>query len=135
MISSKKIVTMGQQFGFDLIGLIPAKPSADSKYLEEWLKRGYAGGMNWIRRVKKKRLNPLEIFPEAKSIVLIGINYYLQDLPDEIKNDPARGIIARYAWVEDYHKLVLKKLREFTQELSGILKQKVNYPTLLLLYL
>jgi len=118
---------MGQQFGFDLIGLIPAKPSADSKYLEEWLKRGYAGGMNWIRRVKKKRLNPLEIFPEAKSIVLIGINYYLQDLPDEIKNDPARGIIARYAWVEDYHKLVLKKLREFTQELSGILKQKVNY--------
>ncbi|PIY96766.1 MAG: tRNA epoxyqueuosine(34) reductase QueG [Candidatus Kerfeldbacteria bacterium CG_4_10_14_0_8_um_filter_42_10] len=126
MALTNEIIELQKQLGFDLIGIIPVESSKYAKNLNAWLKRGYAGEMDWIRQGKEKRLNPLEIFPEAKSVILAGINYYLQDLPDEIKNDPSRGIIARYAWHEDYHKLVVKKLEEFAGQLSGILKQKVN---------
>lgn len=127
MRESKKIITLGQQFGFDLIGIIPVKHSPNANYLEEWLKKGFAGEMEWIGRALEKRKNPLQVFPQAKSIMVLGLNYFIQDIPKELKNDPSLGIIAKYALIDDYHPVVLNHLERFTEEISKNLKKKISY--------
>jgi epoxyqueuosine reductase len=45
-------------------------------------------------------------------VVVVGLSHYTLDLPDEIKRDPSRGLIARYAWGLDYHDVMTPRLRE-----------------------
>ena len=53
--------------------------------------------------------------PDAQSVIVVGLNYYTIDLPDEVKNDPSRGLIARYAWGVDYHDVMTPRLEELAQ--------------------
>jgi epoxyqueuosine reductase len=53
--------------------------------------------------------------PNAQSIIVVGLNYYTLDLPGEVKNDPSRGLIARYAWGVDYHDVMTPRLEELAQ--------------------
>lgn len=123
---SKNIITIGRKLGFDLVGIIPITPSKYERELNTWLSQGFAGEMDWIRRGQEKRENPLKIFPKARSLIVLGVNYFFSDIPEELKNDPSRGIIARYAWFDDYHKILQDKLKEFTQRLARILKKTVQ---------
>jgi len=44
--------------------------------LEEWLQRGYHGEMSWMARDPEQRTDPRKIFPQAKSVVVVALNYY-----------------------------------------------------------
>lgn len=126
MNDSQKIILESQKAGFDLIGIIPVKPSDYKEQLDKWLKKGFAGEMDWIRRGQKKRENLLKVFPQARSIIVLAVNYFVSDIPDELKNDPSRGIIARYAWFDDYHERILKNLEELVEYGSLAIKKKIN---------
>ena len=63
--------------------------------------------MSWMERDPEKRTDPRLIFPEARSIVALALNYYT---PHEQGADLNRGKISRYAWGDDYHDLVREKL-------------------------
>lgn len=103
-----------EELGFSLVGITPAEPTTTFSKFAEWLANDYHGAMQWIHTEgrKEKRSDVRAIMPSAKTVVTLAYSYYTQDIPDEVLNDPSRGIFARYAWGRDYHKVLEKKLQQ-----------------------
>jgi len=94
--------------GFNKVGIIGAGSlEGEGRRLREWLARGYHGEMSWMARDVEKRINPREIFPQARSVVVVALNYYT---PHQHQQNPATGKVSRYAWGDDYHDVVKTKL-------------------------
>jgi epoxyqueuosine reductase len=94
--------------GFHKVGIVRAERlDEEAPRLKEWLARGHHGEMSWMARDVAKRLNPLELFPPARSIVVVALNYYT---PDQHQENPATGKVSRYAWGDDYHDVLKTKL-------------------------
>lgn len=95
--------------GFDKVGIVRAESlTEEARHLEEWLARGFQGNMQWMNRNVDKRVNPIELFPGARSVVVVALNYYT---PDEHLSASTTGKVSRYAWGDDYHDIVGNKLR------------------------
>jgi len=77
--------------------------------LEEWLQRGYQGQMSYLENYFDKRLNPLLLVPDAKSVISLVYNYY----PKKSPGADEKLKIAKYAYGEDYHVVVKDKLKLF----------------------
>ena len=106
------IKTLSEEKGFSEIGFTKAKYyKEDSNYLNIWLNKNYNASMKWIDDRKDERANIFKYYPEAKSVIVFGINYYT----GYAKDDKNIGKISNYAWGDDYH-LVIK------ERLYGILK-------------
>ncbi len=75
--------------------------------LEEWLKRDYHGQMKWMENHFDKRLDPRKLVEGAKSVVSVLLNYY----PEKKQQDPEAPKLARYAYGEDYHFVIKRKLK------------------------
>jgi epoxyqueuosine reductase len=76
--------------------------------------------MSWMTREPDKRADPVRLFSEAKSVVVVALNYYT---PGEHSDSAATGKISRYAWGDDYHDVVGAKLHNLRawicHEVSG----------------
>ncbi len=107
---TEQIKAQAQKLGFELVGIIPVKPSQTVDYYEQWLKKGYAGEMAYLEKHLPLKQDPRHILPEAQSIIALALNYYTLDPPQSIAADPSRGQISRYAWGTDYHDLIRSKL-------------------------
>ncbi len=98
------------ELGFDLIGFAPAgRLSGEGVRLEEWLARGYNGSMEWLEREPERRIDPRQILPSARSVIVVAKNYYT---PVEHPQEPDHAKISRYAWGRDYHRILPKKLKK-----------------------
>ena len=98
------------ELGFQAVGIARAEVLIDERQrLEEWLHRGFHGEMPYMARDPEQRTNLQKIFPEARSVVVIAMNYYT---PHQHVEDGDVGQVSRYAWGDDYHEVVGEKLRE-----------------------
>jgi epoxyqueuosine reductase len=105
--------------GFNKVGITGVHSLADEgRRLKEWLARGYHGEMSWMARDVEKRVNPQEIFPPARSVVVVALNYFT---PHQHQQSSTTGKVSRYAWGDDYHDVVKEKL---TSLLSWIREQE-----------
>jgi len=94
--------------GFNKVGIVGAESLEDEgRRLKEWLARGHHGEMRWMARDVHKRIDPREIFPQARSVVVVALNYFT---PHQHQQNPATGKVSRYAWGDDYHDVVKEKL-------------------------
>ncbi len=108
MISAINIKERALYEGFSKVGIAgTASLASVGRRLREWLARGYHGEMSWMARDVHKRIDPREIFPQARSVVVVALNYYT---PHEHQQNPATGKVSRYAWGDDYHDVVKAKL-------------------------
>jgi epoxyqueuosine reductase len=109
---SQEVKSIASRLGFAYCGISKAEFLEDeAPRLADWLKKGYAGKMQYLENHFDKRLDPTLLVPGAKSVVSLLYNYYPEhDLAreGEIK-------IAKYAYGEDYHDVVRNKLKEFMQ--------------------
>lgn len=64
--------------------------------------------MSWMARDIEKRVSPRELFPEARSVLVVALNYYT---PQQHEQNSTTGKVSRYAWGDDYHDVVSEKLR------------------------
>jgi epoxyqueuosine reductase len=97
------------QLGFSKVGFARAEMLADQeKNLREWLARGYQGEMKWMERDPAQRADPRKLFPDARSIIVVAMNYYT---PYQHSTGAPTGKVSRYAWGDDYHDVVCEKLR------------------------
>ena len=116
---SELIKSEAERLGFLGCGISKAGFLEDeAPRLEQWLSGGYQGSMHWLENHFDKRLDPTKLVPGAKSVVSVILNYY----PDEQQSDPAAPKIAKYAYGEDYHfvlKRKLKSLLNFIREHIG----------------
>jgi epoxyqueuosine reductase len=98
--------------GFDAVGFAPAALAAEARrHLEEFLARGYHGDMGWLEPRAAARASPDALWPEAKSVVVLGLSYAPADDPLALLDRPERGSISVYARGRDYHDLVKSRLR------------------------
>ncbi|CAN5503073.1 tRNA epoxyqueuosine(34) reductase QueG [soil metagenome] len=103
-----KIKQQALAIGFDKVGIVRAEAlEEESTSLVKWLGKGFHGEMVWMEREPEKRADPRLLFPDARSMIVVALNYYT---PHEHDNDPASGKISRYAWGDDYHDVVKEKL-------------------------
>ena len=109
MLSSADIKSKAASFGFDLCGISPVDSFPELSFLREWLDKGYAGEMTWMRRTAERRGDVRHVLPGARSVIATG-TLYNTDRPyaDELPSDVAR--ISRYAWGDDYHDVVKGRL-------------------------
>jgi epoxyqueuosine reductase len=106
---SKLIKQRARELGFDKVGLVSAQEFTDeARHLREWLSRSYQANMRWLERDVEKRTNPQLLLPNARSAVVVALNYFT---PTQHDNDPTTGKVSRYAWGDDYHDVVGEKLR------------------------
>jgi epoxyqueuosine reductase len=108
-----------RELGFDMCGIAPASPSAFRRRFLDWLEADYAGEMEYMRRDPERRLDPCQILPAAKSIIVTATNYYSEQQAPSNRHD---AIFARYALNEDYHDVLggrLRNLLNFITEQSA----------------
>ena len=108
MISSESIKKKAKELGFQKVGIAKAESTPkEEANLESWLKQGRHATMEWIVKRKNERGDIHTYFPEARSIISVGINYYVGKDQSHILFD---GKISNYAWGDDYHDVVKKRL-------------------------
>jgi epoxyqueuosine reductase len=107
---SQQLKREALEIGFQKIGIVPAEALADEgSRLKEWLRLGFHGEMAWLEREPEKRTDPKLLFPGAKSVIVVALNYFT----DHEHLDAADlGKISRYAWGDDYHDIVREKLNQ-----------------------
>ena len=108
-----EVVGRATQLGFDVCRVARIDHPRHGAEFAQWLDAGAAGEMEWLQRGEAKRLDPQLILPGARSMIVVAMNYWQGDT-----SVAPNGRIARYAWGDDYHDIMLAKLRE----LDGILR-------------
>jgi len=116
---TEHLKTRAIELGFDLVGVAPAGLASHAKEYADWIAAGYAGELTYMTRDPDRRSDPRRVLPGAQSVIVVGLSHYTMDLPDEIKHDPSRGLIARYAWGVDYHDLMTPRLNELAEFVKG----------------
>ncbi len=102
------------EIGFDKVGIVKAEPLVEEgDRLRQWLARNFHGEMKWMERDPGKRSDPRVLFPDARSMVVVALNYYTPHQHD--RTDGGKGKISRYAWGDDYHDVVKEKLRDLLE--------------------
>jgi len=104
--------------GFDLVGLARADAPPDLSSFAEWVARGHAGEMAYLSSQVAKRSDLRAVFPWARSILCVGLQY---DTPPFYSTAaaPDRGWISRYAWGDDYHDVMKAMLERVVERLRA----------------
>jgi epoxyqueuosine reductase len=98
--------------GFSVVGFAPAELGSQPREgLEAFLARGYHGDMDWLAARKESRAAPKGLWPEARSAVVLGLNYGPATDPMSLTGQRDRGVVSVYARNRDYHDEAKKRLR------------------------
>ena len=106
---TEQIKSKALELGIHKVGIAKAEAlTAESVHLNEWLNRRYHASMQWMEKNIERRVDPREIVPNAKSVISVAVNYYTST-----QHHPAadEGKISRYAWGDDYHIHVTKRIQ------------------------
>jgi len=106
---SQAVKQQARELGFDLVAIAPVGPSPDWAHYRAWIDAGMAGEMGYLARHTALKQDPHQLLPEARSIILVGLNYF-QQIDLALLEDPGRGRISLYALGSDYHKVMRKAL-------------------------
>ena len=122
---TSEIKEKAMEIGFEKIGIarVESTNKAQSN-LETWISKGRHASMEWIDKRKEERGNIYNYFPEAVSLISVGMNYYSgysqKDLNSKFK-------FSNYAWGDDYHnvlksrlKILLEWIRSSSADIKGV---------------
>ncbi len=124
-LSAEKLVAelrrRAAALGFDSFGIAPAdaRPDLPAK-LNAALAAGWHGDMEWMEETAERRAQPKGMWPEARSVIVLGINYGPESDPLALLGEKSQGSISVYARNRDYHEIIKGKLKE----LAGLLARK-----------
>jgi len=102
--------------GFDAIGI--ARPDAaplSKARLEQFLADGAHGDMTWMETSADRRGDPRVLWPEVRSVIMLGLNYGPDHDPLAILGHRDRGAISVYAKGEDYHEVIKPRLKSLAR--------------------
>ena len=105
-----------RDLGLD-VGASTAPPGPESARLVEWLDEGHHAEMRWLERDPARRADPRRVLEGARAVVSVGMSYFQGELAPP-KDDRPVGLIARYALGDDYHDVLLAKVRTLAEGLG-----------------
>ncbi|HRO76220.1 MAG TPA: tRNA epoxyqueuosine(34) reductase QueG [Crocinitomicaceae bacterium] len=107
--NTKIVKEIASELGFDFCGISKAEfLSEEAPRLEEYLQKGKQGQMHYLENYFDMRTDPRILVPGAKTVVSLLLNYF----PSQ-KQNPNSYKLSKYAYGEDYHDVIKKKLRHF----------------------
>ena len=110
--AAAQIRAHARALGFDAAGVARADAIPDAPaQLRAFLDRGRHGEMGWMEARAEERADPRALWPAARSVVMLGLNYGPESDPLAILGQRSAGAISVYAQGRDYHDVVKKKLK------------------------
>ena len=102
--------------GFDVVGIARpnAIPEAKAR-LAHFLAEGAHGDMSWMETTAERRGDPRALWPEARSVIMLGLNYGPLHDPLAILQQRNRAAISVYAQGCDYHDIIKPRLKELAR--------------------
>jgi epoxyqueuosine reductase len=135
-----KIKRLALEAGFELCGIASADAAPPAlKDLQTWLAQGRHADMAWMERQAEKRLDPGKVLPGTRSLICVGLVYntdhpystdaFPMDGRTQTRGPEARdkGWVARYAWGEDYHAVMARKLAALEKALRAEIDAHASY--------
>ncbi|MGK2934882.1 MAG: tRNA epoxyqueuosine(34) reductase QueG [Gemmatimonadaceae bacterium] len=116
MSFEESLKSRARALGFDLVGITRLGPAETTPMFDEWIARGFAGDMAYLERGAEKRADPRRVFENVKSAIVVGMNY---------GGTAPSGPVARYARGDDYHELMVERLRALHAWLNAELGREV----------
>lgn len=100
------------RLGFDAVGFAPAHLGPEVRQrLNDFLAAGLQGEMDWLAERAEQRAHPRALWPEAASVIALGLNYGPDEDPLGVLEQRDRAAISVYARNRDYHDIVKKRLK------------------------
>jgi epoxyqueuosine reductase len=104
---TQSLKTEARRLGFELAGATAAIQPPRLNALHEWLADGFAGEMRYIPDRADAYEHPRHVLDGARSLLMLAVTYRTKE---PAAPEPGQGIIARYAWGDDYHDLIRERL-------------------------
>jgi epoxyqueuosine reductase len=102
--------------GFDIFRIASPDALAQAEQnLNAYLASNYHGDMMWMEHRAKERANPSLLWPQVRSILLLGMNYAPQHNPLKDLQERSNGLVSTYAQGADYHDVIKPRLKEIAQ--------------------
>ncbi|HTT85059.1 MAG TPA: tRNA epoxyqueuosine(34) reductase QueG [Rhizomicrobium sp.] len=110
-----------RELGFDAVRFTRATlPHSAGDHLEQFIDQDRHGTMDWFAHNADRRARPDALWPEARSVIVLGMNYGPPDDPLNQINSADRGTISVYARGDDYHEVIKPRLKA----LAGFIAEK-----------
>ena len=93
----------------------PDVASAQQERLLRFIADGAHGDMDWLAANAERRSDPQKLWPDVRSIIMLGVNYGPDENPLAILSQRERGAISVYARGDDYHDIIKKRLKELAR--------------------
>ncbi|WP_299894972.1 tRNA epoxyqueuosine(34) reductase QueG [uncultured Aquimarina sp.] len=104
-----------KRLGFLSCGISKAEfLEEEAPRLEKWLNQNMHGQMSYMENHFDKRLDPTLLVPDSKSVISLLLNYF----PSDYQKDENAPKISKYAYGQDYHHVIKKKLKELQEYIS-----------------
>lgn len=117
---AERIRARAAALGFDAVGFTRAALPREARMrLNAWLAAGHHGGMGWMAARAAERASPDALWPEAVSVISLGVNYAPDEDPLGNLARPEIGNISVYARNRDYHELIRGRLKHLAQFVAG----------------
>lgn len=115
------VVEAARTLGFAECRIAPIHRASHAGEFEQWIGDGHHGDMAWLARATERRTDPSLVLPGARAMIVVAMNYFVDAPagPDPAVGPAARGLVARYAWGDDYHDLMQDRLRQLCTLLAA----------------
>jgi len=109
-----------RELGFQQIGVSDIDLERAESRLQDWLRAGYHGHMDYMARHGTRRSRPQELVPGTLRIITARMDYLpqAQDVATELLDDERRAYVSRYALGRDYHKVLRGRLRALARRIE-----------------
>jgi epoxyqueuosine reductase len=112
-----------EKLGFDAFGITSANIGSEmGDRLETALDKGWHGDMDWMAETAARRVAPTALWPDARSVIMLGVNYGPDEDPMPLLEQKTKGNISVYARNRDYHDIIKGKLKE----LAGLVSRRAG---------
>lgn len=109
-LTPESIKAKARELGFDACGICAATTYPELSFFADWVTRGYAASMEYLTRSVETRADIRQVLPTAQSVIVTATVYNTARPYSAAIADRERAHIARYAWGDDYHEVIGRRL-------------------------
>jgi epoxyqueuosine reductase len=122
-----RIVEEAKALGFDAVRFTSADmPEATGESLHQFIAESRHGDMVWLGDTAARRKSPRALWPETRSVILLGLNYGRGSDPFAVLSEPSRGAISTFAQGADYHDVLRAKLKPLAGRVQALTSGEVK---------
>ena len=123
----RALLQEARTLGFDRIGITAPGAIADAAtHFREFLEIGAHGDMDWLAQNPERRADPRGLWPDVRSVIMLGVNYGPDEDPLAVLQQRTRGAISVYAQGDDYHDVIKKRLKALARWLVATIPCEVK---------